>query len=242
MSQIVGRVTALNRYLVKSMQGESLDRANIYWYGLEGDRRYAFVRGEDRSSFPWLTARELPRMLLYRPLLADPAAPRQSPVMVSTPNGDTWPIDSRALLAELQEHAGESIWLLHQGSGSFDSLPLSLISHASVNALSERAALPPDPSRFRANIVVEMEQPEAFGEERWIGARLRFGTRPDAPRVCLVRPIERCMMINLDPQTARQTPSMLRATVQMNGTYAAVHGVVEQIGPIEVGDPIVLDA
>jgi hypothetical protein len=51
----VGVVQALHRFPVKSMRGESLDAARIYWHGFDGDRRFAFVRGDVQSSFTWLT-------------------------------------------------------------------------------------------------------------------------------------------------------------------------------------------
>ena len=56
----VGYVKEVNLYPVKSMQGVSVPEATLYWYGLNGDRKYAFVRTDTNSSFPWLTGRELP--------------------------------------------------------------------------------------------------------------------------------------------------------------------------------------
>nr|MBA3301410.1 MOSC N-terminal beta barrel domain-containing protein [Thermoleophilaceae bacterium] len=55
----VGQVAGLWRYPVKSMGAEALDQAEVSWHGLEGDRRFAFIRhGLERSNFPWLTIRE----------------------------------------------------------------------------------------------------------------------------------------------------------------------------------------
>ena len=48
----VGRVKEVNLYPVKSMRGTSVREASLYWYGLEGDRKYAFVKPGARSSFP----------------------------------------------------------------------------------------------------------------------------------------------------------------------------------------------
>lgn len=45
----VGHVEAIFRYPVKSMAGERLEHANLGWYGLDGDRRFAFRRVDDRS-------------------------------------------------------------------------------------------------------------------------------------------------------------------------------------------------
>ena len=51
----IGHVEAIFRYPVKSMAGERLEVANLGWHGLDGDRRLAFRRMDDRSGFPWLT-------------------------------------------------------------------------------------------------------------------------------------------------------------------------------------------
>lgn len=52
----IGQVEAIFRYPVKSMAGERLETENLGWHGLEGDRRLAFRRIEDRGGFPWLSA------------------------------------------------------------------------------------------------------------------------------------------------------------------------------------------
>jgi len=45
----IGHVEAIFRYSVKSMGGEQLEVANLGWHGIDGDRRLAFRRIEDRS-------------------------------------------------------------------------------------------------------------------------------------------------------------------------------------------------
>ena len=48
---MVGTVAALNLYPVKSMRGISVPRAELYWYGLNGDRKHAFYApGPTRGS------------------------------------------------------------------------------------------------------------------------------------------------------------------------------------------------
>src|SRR5260370_1583089 len=63
--QSLGVIRQLARYPVKSMQGEALPSAALTLQGFAEDRRYAFVQATSRSSFPWLTARELPELLHY---------------------------------------------------------------------------------------------------------------------------------------------------------------------------------
>src|SRR5229473_203483 len=64
----LGHISAIFRYPIKSMAGESLDSAKIGWNGVEGDRRLAFRRLADRGAFPWLNARRLHELLLYEPI------------------------------------------------------------------------------------------------------------------------------------------------------------------------------
>ena len=71
-AQVCGVISGLYRYPVKSMRGESLTEAHLSWHGLDGDRRYAFVRQGANSGFPWFTGRELPQLLLYTPRLLQP--------------------------------------------------------------------------------------------------------------------------------------------------------------------------
>ncbi|MEM8857108.1 MAG: MOSC N-terminal beta barrel domain-containing protein, partial [Chloroflexota bacterium] len=59
----VGTIQSIWLYPVKSMRGVSVDSADMYWYGLEGDRRYAYVQSSDHTTFPWLTGREVPKIV-----------------------------------------------------------------------------------------------------------------------------------------------------------------------------------
>ena len=64
----IGEVEALFRYPVKSMSGEALESAELGWHGLDGDRRLALRRMDDRGGFPWLTATKLPELILFAPV------------------------------------------------------------------------------------------------------------------------------------------------------------------------------
>ena len=70
----IGQVAAIYRYPVKSMAGRWLAIATLGWHGLEGDRRLAFRRTNDRSGFPWLSASKLPDLLRFAPLRREDGA------------------------------------------------------------------------------------------------------------------------------------------------------------------------
>jgi MOSC N-terminal beta barrel domain len=125
--RVVGRVAALWRYPVKSMRGEPVPEAAVSWHGLAGDRRWAFVRdGQARNGFPWLTLRERPDLLLYQPSFAEPDLPNLSPTMVRTPSGDLREVTEEALAAEL----GDGVRVMKLDRGAFDTMPLSVLTHA----------------------------------------------------------------------------------------------------------------
>ena len=81
----IGHVEAIFRYPVKSMAGERLEVANLGWYGLEGDRRVAFRRMEDRSGMPWLTASRLPDLVRFTPCRGGDGAAWEIPTHIRTP-------------------------------------------------------------------------------------------------------------------------------------------------------------
>ena len=63
----IGHIEAIFRYPVKSMAGGRLEAANLGWHGLDGDRRLAFRRLDERGGFPWLTASKLPDLIRFTP-------------------------------------------------------------------------------------------------------------------------------------------------------------------------------
>ncbi len=130
---VVGRVAALWRYPVKSMAAEGLERAEVSWHGLAGDRRWAFIRaGQVRSGFPWLTIRELPELAHYRPRFAEPDRPNASVTLVRTPSGGELDVADPALAAEL----GPGVRVIKSDRGIFDTLPLSLLTTQTLAGLA----------------------------------------------------------------------------------------------------------
>src|SRR5215471_18929029 len=97
----IGRVEAIFRYPVKSMAGERLEAANLGWYGIEGDRRLAFRRMDDRSGMPWLTASKLPGLLLFAPSRHEGSANGDLPTHIRTPDGKELSVFGEELAAEV---------------------------------------------------------------------------------------------------------------------------------------------
>src|SRR6478752_4342881 len=97
----IGQVEAIFRYPVKSMGGERLEAATLGWHGVDGDRRLAVRRLDDRGGFPWLTAGRLPELLRFSPQRGDGAGEDDVPTHVRTPDGELLPVFGDALAAEI---------------------------------------------------------------------------------------------------------------------------------------------
>jgi uncharacterized protein len=236
----IGHIISLWRYPIKSMRGEPLNNAQVSWPGLDGDRRYAFIRTESRSSFPWLTGREVPSLIRYRPTFDILEQPVTSPITITTPDGSQFPLEDQHLKAELERCAGEPLHLLHLGRNASDSGGISLLSTNTLSTFDTHLSEPAGPHRFRANLLIQTDSRDPYPEDHWLGSTLQFGTRPDAVRIRVLRPIKRCVMINLDPETAVQNPAVLRTVVQQHSQHAGVYGATEHTGSIMVGDPVLL--
>jgi hypothetical protein len=91
----IGQIEAIFGYPVKSMRGEPLDAATLGWHGLDGDRRLAFRRLDERSGFPWLTASKLPELIHFSPQRRDDGNDQALPTHVLTPQGEAMPLPGR---------------------------------------------------------------------------------------------------------------------------------------------------
>lgn len=234
----VGHVEALIRYPVKSMAGEKLEAATLGWHGLDGDRRLAFRRIEDRGGFPWLSASRLPNLLRFVPLRREDGVPGDLPTHVRTPDGEELPVFGEDLAKEVERQHGASVQMMHLKHGIFDDASISVIASETVSELGRLAGLSPDVRRFRPNIVVRLSQPGPFQEDEWLGGVLSFGEGDDAPAITVTMRDIRCSMVNLDPDSARSAPEVLKAVVRANQNNAGIYGTVTRTGRLAVGQAI----
>lgn len=218
------------------MAGESLETADLGWHGLDGDRRLALRRIEDRGGFPWLTASKLAELLLFTPHGSDAGLPTH----VRTPDGADTPIFGEALAAEIERRHGAPVQMMHMKHGIFDDGSVSVIAVDTVGEICRLAGHETDARRFRPNILVRLSQPGAFLEDAWVGRMLSFGEADEAPAIAVTMRDARCSMVNLDPDSAQSSPDMLKAAVRANGNNAGVYGTVTRTGRLAVGQTILL--
>ena len=236
----VGTVTNLTLYPVKSLRGVAVERAQGYWYGLNGDRKYAFVRTGDLSGFPWLTARDLPQLLLHEPYFEDVTDPLTSSIRVRTPAGDDLSLKSPRLEQGLSEAAGEPIALFRLKRGTFDCMPVSVITTQTLKAVNDEIGRVLDSSRFRANLVIEAAD-GVFPEQAWLGKRLRFGERSGSAVLALNYPTTRCTVVNLNPEDGASDPTVLKAVARLTRARAGIYGTLHCLGDVRVGDEVFLE-
>jgi uncharacterized protein len=229
----IGHVHELVRYPVKSMAGVATSSAFLGWHGLEGDRRFAFRRLNDKSDFPWLTAGRLPELLLYQP------DGLEEPTHVRTPEGLDLPIGSPELQNDVAEKFGSPLELMKLKHGIFDDASVSVINLATIAAIGREAGQDLDTRRFRANIVIASESTEPFLEDNWIGGRLIFGNEA-GPMISITMRDLRCVMINLDPDTAKTDPRVMKAAIRLNENNAGAYASVARTGQISVGQSVSL--
>jgi uncharacterized protein YcbX len=217
-----------------------LEAATLGWHGLEGDRRIAFRRMDDRSAFPWLTASKLPGLLLFTPLRREAGPEEGIPTHVRTPDGEEMPVFGEDLAAEIARRYGAPVEMMHMKHGIFDDASISVIASDTVREIGRLAEREADVRRFRPNIVVRLLRPAPFQEDEWLGGVLLFGDEDNPPAVTVTMRDIRCSMVNLDPDSAKPAPEVLKAVVRANGNNAGVYGTVTRVGRLAAGQKIFL--
>lgn len=192
------RLLRIRRYPVKAMGGEWLDEALVEPRGLVGDRALAVVDAEGRFA----AAKDSRRFRRRDAVFAYTAATTPGGVLVSREEW-SWEAGDPALDADLSARMGTEVRVLPEGEVShFDDQPVSLVGTATLDHLARTRGVDADPRRFRANLVVETEEP--FVEESW--GRLAV----DGVELAVVGPVPRCRATTIAQDGVAPEPDMLR--------------------------------
>jgi uncharacterized protein YcbX len=208
-------VTEIWRYPVKTMAGETLQRAGTGPLGIEGDR---IVHVEDARGRV-ITSRSHPRFLGHKGSLGP-----NGTVMV---DGRAW--DSPEVAAEVVDIAGPGARLVrYDGADRFDVLPLLIATDGGIEAFGH------DRRRLRPNLVIGGV--EGLTEGGWPGACLRIG------RLLIgVQDLRsRCIMMSYDPDTLVQDKEITRGIYRRFDGKLALNCFVIEGGEIAVGDEVQL--
>ena len=238
----LGTLAGLRRYPVKSMAGEDLKETRVTFAGLVGDRVYAFVDNQNRSNFPWMTGRQGPPMILFRPrFLATPPIEEEHPsaeqfaLEVTSPEGETFRMGDAGFTSYLEKRFGRSLRLRFSERSMTDACPVSLLGLSTVRALGEETGISLDPRRFRANFYVRWASDAPYFEDELNGREVRIG---EQVAVRVVEKDPRCKMITLDPETAEAAPQVLETVARKHNGCTGVYGAVLREGVVRVNDPV----
>ncbi len=256
-------LTAINRFPVKSMTGDSHQSLEIDACGFVLDRRWMLV---DRNG-KFLTQRQHARMTLIRTRVDDAgrlylSAPGMPDIAVGDRGGEqldvvVWQDSVTATIVDPQADAWLSDFMSidcrlvripddivrpvdpaysAQGDrvGFADGFPFLLISQASLDDLNARLDQPVPMIRFRPNLVVA--GCDAFAEDGW--KRIRIGDIGFR----LVKPCSRCIIPTIDPGTAERSAEPLRTLMSYrkrdNKIYFGQNLIHDGRGRLEVGMPV----
>lgn len=234
----IGHVEAIFRYPVKSMAGEGVEAVNLGWHGIDGDRRLALRRTRERNGFPWLTASTLPDLMLFTPLRHEDGVQSDLPTHVRAPDGKEMAVFGDELAAEIERRHNAPVQMTHLRGGIFDEASVSVIAAETVREIGTLAGSTLDVRRFRPNIVVRLLRPKPFEEDTWLGGVLLFGEPGEGPRVSVTMRDVRCSMVNIDPDSGRADPEVLKSIVRTHQNTAGIYGTVIRTGRLAIGQTV----
>ncbi len=238
---IVGTVREMYRYPVKSFAGERLEtECRIESYGIFGDRLHAFIDETKEGWNSFITARGIPAMLSYRAILEEKGAENGEPcVIVTAPDGKQYRWDEE-LLREFQQFTRVKISMKSYrpksgGGTGIDDSHILIVTDRSLLRLEALWGKELDPRRFRANLIVSLNDEEAE-ESEWIGKNVTIGSA----ELRIDKGCERCAMIGLHPDTQERDPSLLKVVNKELKLIFGVYASVVKPGAIAVGDKVLL--
>ena len=125
--------------------------------------------------------------------------------------------------------------------GVHDAAPVHLLTTASLTAAQDWVGGEEiDRRRFRANVIVELDDPEPFAEAGWVGRALALGA--DGPVLSVVSPTERCAITTFDPDTLERDTRVLAGLARARENLFGVYARVARPGWAQVGAPVALVA
>jgi uncharacterized protein YcbX len=230
-----GRVTELHRWPVKSMAGEPVDALRLDERGAAGDRAHALF-DEFKGAPRRLTARQVPRMLLWRATYDGEIDPADVPQPTLTaPDGSMFDWDDDELPQALADDLGRPV-ALRRDLGLMQDLGHSLLvtAQATLDAIQDALGETLDLRRFRTNAHVVLDDVPAYAEEDWEGRELTIGEATFQ----LLHPCERCVIPTRDPDTAQRWAELLRWLHRERRGLFGMNARPLHAARIALGDPV----
>lgn len=241
------RVAGLWRFPVKSMQGESLEHAEIDELGIVGDRQWALVDTETGLA---LTARRVPELLFASARLVGESDGVACQVEVTLPDGrqtnddealSNWlgrsvelrragpDVSGRYEIAVDFEDESTSPWVQWEGpQGTFHDSTQTRVSIMSTASMRQWVL-----RRFRTNVVVEADHDG--DEDTLVGQHVTIGSVV----LEIVKQIDRCVMTTRpQPGGIERDLDVLRTINADRASFLGVSAMVIRPGAVAIGDDL----
>jgi uncharacterized protein YcbX len=247
---VLGRITEIWRYPVKSMLGERLQQTAVNADGIEGDRRFALRVLSDGSL---VSAKRVPEMFDFHARIS-----RSRMLGIEFPDGSLHAGDAPGLDALLSRALGRQVTLAEvgdsfverigmgasadstEGEGHFetthgfhDSADVHLLTTAQLEVA--RALYPAgdwDRRRFRPNLFIESDVTGAD-----LAPGIVIGVGQDL-RLEVVKGCSRCVMTTHPQEDLEKDPQILRTLARGLGNILGTLTSVVETGTITVGDEV----
>lgn len=207
------KVINLWRYPVKTMAGESLQRASLDSLGIEGDRIIRVENAQGRV----VTSRSHPGFLGHKGMIG----PSGEPLV----DGRPW--DSPGVAEDVVKIAGRGAKLVRcEGAERFDVLPLLVATDGAIAAFGH------DCRRLRPNLVIGGV--EGMDERNWPGKSLRIGKALIGVQDLRMR----CVMTSFDPDTQEQDTTITQGIYKRFKGELALNCFVLEGGEIALGEEV----
>jgi uncharacterized protein YcbX len=257
-------VTHLFTYFIKGLTPHRCDRVSLQAdHGIPGDRSFALMYADaiaeasgDGEAVPWMKKNNFAMQndwpglaslaCEYDPTTSQLTVKQQGIELLAeatnTPKGrDRISAFFTGYLAALQPTATarhpEKAPLRFVGDGNSTRYPdrnpvhISLINQASLEDLGQKLGFEIDPRRFRPNIL--LQGIPAWEELNWVGKTFQMGTA----EIAIAAPINRCLNIDVNPDTGAQDCSIFAALHPTLGhRQTGILATVTQSGTVSVGD------
>ena len=165
-SAVLGTVSAVWVYPVKSLAGTSVEAAQVGPTGLEGDRTHSVV---DVTSGERITAKDEPRL---RELIA---APGQAHPAIRVPDAEIGEQVPAAALSGWLDRPVDLAVTDADGGHAVDAFPVHLVSEGAMLTADPHAGPEAcDVNDPRANLVLKLDA-QGDAERGWLGRRIQVG-------------------------------------------------------------------
>lgn len=213
--QPIGHLERAFVYPVKSMDDVWLSGVGFDAHGAVGDRRvgFRFVGSQSRNARAYVTSRDRGVFDLrqFTPYFAPTGGEEKFGIRVLVPGNDKGEVVDLAvedpqLIQELERRTGKKVELVASKRGVFDNLGVHIVDRRSLALLNQRLGYEVSPRVFKSTLVIDTRRGfllEKYIEDNWQGLILELGQGELAPRLSIVGPTARCVVVNQVPPGER---------------------------------------